>query len=94
MNADELTRRTRKGNHLTSDNLLEESLLTVRQAAQLLNMHSNTLRRWTERGILRAYRIGRRGDRRLRRADITRLIAELQTNDGDERKARSAQIRD
>ena len=71
---------------MISDNKTE-TLLTVREAAQLLNMHSNTLRRWTERGILRAYRIGPRGDRRLRRTDVNRLIAELQTNAGDERRA-------
>ena len=65
----------------------QTSLLTVREAAKLLNMHTNTVRRWTERGILNAYRIGPRGDRRLYLTDVIKLIVELRTNNGDERKA-------
>ncbi len=52
------------------------SMLTVREVSQLLHVHSNTLRRWTEQGIIRAYRIGPRGDRRFRAADIAVLLLE------------------
>jgi excisionase family DNA binding protein len=45
-------------------------LLTARQAARLLNVHVNTVRRWNDRGILKAYRIGPRGDRRFSKDDI------------------------
>jgi excisionase family DNA binding protein len=45
-------------------------LLTARQVARLLNVHVNTVRRWNDRGILKAYRIGPRGDRRFNKADI------------------------
>ena len=51
-------------------------MLTVREVSQLLHVHSNTLRRWTEQGIIRAYRIGPRGDRRFRAADIAVLLLE------------------
>ena len=45
-------------------------LLTARQVARLLNVHVNTVRRWNDRGILKAYRIGPRGDRRFSKDDI------------------------
>lgn len=46
------------------------AMLTTREVAQLLNLHVNTVRRWSDQGILRAYRIGPRGDRRFKRQDI------------------------
>ena len=52
-------------------------MLTVREVARLLHIHSNTLRRWSDRGVIRAYRITRRGDRRFRQEDIDRFLAEL-----------------
>jgi len=55
-------------------------MLTVREVAQLLNIHSNTVRRWSDQGIIRAYRIGPRGDRRFRREDIAGCLVELKTN--------------
>jgi excisionase family DNA binding protein len=50
-------------------------LLTARQVARLLNVHVNTVRRWNDRGILKAYRIGPRGDRRFNKADIDVFLA-------------------
>ena len=52
------------------------AMLTVREVSQLLNVHSNTLRRWSDQGILKAYRIGPRGDRRFRAEDIAVLLLE------------------
>jgi excisionase family DNA binding protein len=52
-------------------------LMTVRDVAQLLNIHNNTVRRWSDRGMIRAYRINNRGDRRFRREEIVRFLAEL-----------------
>lgn len=69
------------------DNNLMKPMLTVREVARLLNIHSNTVRRWSDRGILKAYRITRRGDRRFRREDISRFLVELSAHEGDERKA-------
>ncbi len=45
-------------------------MLTASDVAQLLGLHPNTVRRWNEKGILKSYRIGSRGDRRFRRKDI------------------------
>lgn len=61
-------------------------MLTVREVAQLLHIHTNTVRRWSDRGVLKAYRITRRGDRRFRREDVARFLAELNTNGGDGQK--------
>ncbi|MEE8374377.1 MAG: helix-turn-helix domain-containing protein [Dehalococcoidia bacterium] len=52
------------------------SMLTVREVSQLLHVHSNTLRRWSDQGVLRAYRIGPRGDRRFKPEDIAVLLLE------------------
>ena len=50
-------------------------MLTARQLARLLNVHVNTVRRWDDRGILKAYRIGPRGDRRFSREDVDTFLA-------------------
>jgi excisionase family DNA binding protein len=50
------------------------NMLTVREVSQLLHVHSNTLRRWSDQGIIKAYRIGPRGDRRFRAEDIAVLL--------------------
>lgn len=54
----------------------QEALISVAQAAALLGVHPNTLRAWTDAGRLTAYRINARGDRRYRRAEVERLLAE------------------
>ena len=77
------------GKDMASDNLMEP-MMTVREVARLLNIHSNTVRRWSDRGIIRAYRITRRGDRRFRQEDIARFLAELSAQRGDERKVSPA----
>ena len=51
-------------------------MLTANGVAHLLNVHINTVRRWSNRGILKAYRIGPRGDRRFRREDIDSFLTE------------------
>ena len=49
-------------------------LLTSRQVARMLNLHINTVRRWSNQRVLRAHRIGPRGDRRFKREDIDILL--------------------
>jgi excisionase family DNA binding protein len=50
------------------------SVLTVREVAQYLNIHVNTVRRWSDLGILQGYRIGPRGDRRFREEDVSAFL--------------------
>jgi len=63
-------------------------MLTVREVARLLHVHANTVRRWSDRGIIKAYRITSRGDRRFRLEDVAFFIAELNVGGGDESTAR------
>ena len=65
-------------------------MLTVREVADLLHIHTNTVRRWSDRGVLRAYRIAQRGDRRFRREDVARFLADL--NDGPTRHEASSPV--
>jgi excisionase family DNA binding protein len=51
-------------------------MLTIKDVAHLLHIHVNTARRWSDQGILKSYRITRRGDRRFRQEDIARFLAE------------------
>ena len=52
------------------------SMLTANEVARLLNVHINTVRRWSNSGRLRAYRIGTRGDRSFERIDVLSLLLE------------------
>ena len=52
-------------------------LLTVREVARLLHIHNNTVRRWSDQGIIKAYRISRRGDRRFKQGDIAQFLAQF-----------------
>lgn len=49
-------------------------LLTIRQAAEVLNVHVETLRRWDKSGKLKAIRVNERGDRRYRPEDLEKLM--------------------
>jgi excisionase family DNA binding protein len=51
-----------------------KDLLTIREASRLLNVHSNTLRGWTEQGVIKAQRVGPRRDRRFKRRDVEALL--------------------
>jgi excisionase family DNA binding protein len=50
------------------------ALLTIAEAAEILNIHVNTVRRWSNKGIIETYRVGPRGDRRLRQGDVDKLL--------------------
>jgi len=62
-------------------------MLTVTEVAHLLSIHENTVRRWSNRGILKPHRVGPRSDRRFIQRDITRFVTELHRYNGDERRA-------
>ena len=64
-----------------------EAMLTASELAHLLNVHINTVRRWSNRGVLKAYRVGPRGDRRFSKEDVDKFLAqnhEIEYNNGGE----------
>ncbi len=48
-------------------------LLTIQQAAKLINVHPNTLRNWEKEGKIAVVRIGSRRDRRFPKSAIWQL---------------------
>jgi excisionase family DNA binding protein len=54
--------------------MVADVLLTTSQAAKILNVHTNTIRRWSDSKILTTFRIGSRGDRRYRLKDVRQLL--------------------
>lgn len=52
-----------------------DPMLTTSEVARILSVHINTVRRWSNQGILKAYRIGSRGDRRFKREDIANFFS-------------------
>ena len=59
---------------LVDDHSLD--MLTTGDVARMINVHISTIRRWSNQGIVRAYRIGQRGDRRFRKEDVINLLGE------------------
>ena len=51
-------------------------LLKIREAAGILSVNPETLRRWDRSGKLKAIIISERGDRRYRKEDIDNYISQ------------------
>jgi excisionase family DNA binding protein len=64
---------------MASDERMDD-MLTISEVAQLLHVHPNTLRRWSNKGRIRSYRINPRGDRRYRLRDIEDFLAQLNSH--------------
>ena len=78
------TTQTRNGNGDQTGRMLR-----LGEACRILCIHGNTLRRWSEQGMINAYRIGPRGDRRFRLEDVNALLAEeIRFNSEDYRKVK------
>ena len=67
------------------------TLLTAGQVAHVLHCHINTIRRWENHGMLRAFRIGPRGDRRFKKTEILRVMREV-SNKNSVRQVRLAEL--
>lgn len=61
-----------KGNK--GNSRLVHRLLTVTGVTELLNVHPNTVRHWSNIGIIKAYRVGSRRDRRFKPEEINKFI--------------------
>ena len=53
---------------------LPSRMLTVQEVARLLYVHANTVRKWSNLGLLKTYRIGRRGDRRFAVEEVSEFL--------------------
>ena len=51
-----------------------ERLLNVKEAAEILNVSEMTIRRWTNAGSLRCYRVGGKRERRFKAEDLDRYL--------------------
>jgi excisionase family DNA binding protein len=54
-------------------------MLTIKQVATLLHVHVNTVRRWSDRGLIKSYQINHRGDRRFLQKDVATFLVEMNT---------------
>lgn len=52
------------------------TLLTIREASRLVNVHGNTLRRWGESGRIKVYRVGPARHRRFKAEDLADFVVE------------------
>ena len=57
-----------------TDEIAFTKLLSVGQAALILSVHPNTLRKWSNKGLLPSYRIGQRRDRRFALDDLREFL--------------------
>jgi excisionase family DNA binding protein len=58
---------------------MSSRLLTIQEAAELLKLHPETLRRWDNNGRLPAIKVGERNDRRYREDDILNFLKTQKT---------------
>jgi len=64
------------------DERLGQQMMTIEEVARLLNVHTNTVRQWNQRGLLNAYRLGPRGDRRFTQKDVLAFITNGTSDNG------------
>lgn len=53
-----------------------ERMLKLNDVCKFLNIHASTLTRWTNKGLIKGYRISGRGDFRYRKQDIEDFLRE------------------
>jgi excisionase family DNA binding protein len=67
----------------------KEKLMTISEAADLLKVSKASLRRWSNSGLLKSYRVGTRSERRFKLTDLLAFVttangkASLLENSGD-----------
>ena len=52
------------------------AMWSARDVARLLDVHINTVRRWNNCGMLKAFRVGGRSDRRFQQQDVVSFLVE------------------
>lgn len=49
-------------------------IMTTSEVAYFLRVHPNTVRHWTNTGLLPSFRLGTRRDRRFKREDVDHFL--------------------
>lgn len=49
-------------------------IMTTSEVAYFLRVHPNTVRHWTNKGLLPSFRLGTRRDRRFKREDVDNFL--------------------
>jgi excisionase family DNA binding protein len=52
----------------------KDVMFSVAEVAAILNVHANTVRKWSDDGILKSCRVGARGDRGFSPIDLREFI--------------------
>jgi DNA-binding transcriptional MerR regulator len=63
---------------MATDNL-KDQMMTVSEVSRILHVHPNTLRCWSDNGVIKSYCITQRGDRRFLSKDIDQFLVEMNT---------------
>lgn len=59
---------------MSGNNSTGSKYISIREAARILNVHTETLRRWDNSGRLKAQRVGPRNDRKYLPFDIIKAL--------------------
>ena len=59
---------------MTNQNSKASNLISLREAARILKVNPQTLRRWDKADKLKAVRVGSRNDRKYKPADIIKML--------------------
>lgn len=59
---------------MTNQNSKASKLISLREAARILKVNPQTLRRWDKADKLKAVRVGSRNDRKYKPADIIKML--------------------
>jgi excisionase family DNA binding protein len=55
----------------------ESRMMTVSEVSEILHVHPNTLRRWSDEGKIVSYCITSRGDRRYLKKDVEDFLSQF-----------------
>ena len=61
------------------ENEPSERMMTARQVADFLQVSICSIRRWSDKGVLKFYRVGSRGDRRYWLEDVLNFLNNCST---------------
>jgi excisionase family DNA binding protein len=64
----------------------KEKLIQIKEAAEILGVTTETLRRWDRAGKINAVRVGSRKDRRYKFSDIQKILNSLENNSNPKSK--------